>query len=105
MEDPWFAATAEGHLQSLQAKLRVKAARQLPAENMPGVEIHDRHQVQESFLQWDGGDVSGPHVSGPHLIHRRDRFEIHQAGIPLGRITGNRGAGFLVNRMSNPCGA
>ena len=105
MEDPWFAATAEGHLQSLQANLRVKAARQLPAEQMPGMEIHDRHQVQESFLQWDGGDVSGPHVGGPHLINRRDLPGIHQAGIPLRWIAGNRGAGFLVNRMSNPGGA
>ena len=100
MEDLRSPATAEGYLQSLQAKLRVKTARQLPAENMPGMEIHDRHQIEEAFLQCDGGDVSGP-----HLINRRDLPGIHQTGIPLGRIAGNRGAGFLVNRMSNPGGA
>ncbi len=31
---------------------------------MPGVEIHNRHQVKEAFLQWDVGDVGAP-----HLIH------------------------------------
>jgi len=34
---------------------------------MSGMEIHDRHQVEKSLLQWDVGDVSCP-----HLIHRRD---------------------------------
>ncbi len=78
VEDLRSPDTAEGHLQSLQAKLRVKAVGQLPAENMPGVEINDRHQVQEAFLQWDVGDVSGP-----YLINRCDIPEIHQAGITL----------------------
>ena len=38
------------------------------------MEIHDRHQIEEDFLQWDGGDVSAP-----HLINRRDLAWIHQA--------------------------
>jgi len=78
VEDLRSPATAEGHLQSLQAKLCVKAVGQLPAENMPGVEIHDRHQVQESFLQWDVGDVGGP-----DLVRCRDLFEIHQPWKPF----------------------
>jgi len=60
---------------------------------MPGVKIHDRHQVQEAFLQWDVGDVGGP-----GLIHRRDLPEIDQAGKSHGWIAWNRGAGFLVDR-------
>ncbi len=60
---------------------------------MPGVEIHDRHQVKESLLHWDVGDVGGP-----HLIHCRDVLEIQQAGKPLGWMAWNRGAGFLVDR-------
>jgi len=93
MEDLRPAATAEAHFQSFQAKLCVKAVGELPAEYMPGVEIHDRHQVQEAFLQWDVGDVGGP-----HLINRRNLPDIHQAGKPLGRISGHGGAGFLVDR-------
>ena len=83
----------EGHYQNLQAELRVKTVGQLLAENMPGVEIHNRHQVQESFLQWHVGDVSGP-----HLINRRDIPEFHQAGITLGWIAWNRSAGFPIDR-------
>jgi len=60
---------------------------------MPGVEIHVRHQVQESFLQRDVGAVGGP-----HLIHRRDPPEIHKGGKLVGLITWERGAGLLVDR-------
>jgi hypothetical protein len=28
-----------------------------PAENVPGEEIYDRHQIDEAFLQWDLGDL------------------------------------------------
>ena len=78
MEDLRPAATAEGHLQGLQAELRVKAVGELPAEHMPGMEIHDPHQVEKTFLQRDVGDVSCP-----HLIHRCDPPEIDQAGKSL----------------------
>jgi hypothetical protein len=60
---------------------------------MPGVEILDRHQVKESLLQRDVGDVVGP-----HLIHRSDLFEIDKAGKSHGWIAWDRGAGFLVDR-------
>ena len=93
MEDLRPAATTEGHLQGPQAELRVKAVGEFPAQYMLGMEIHDRHQVQVSLLQWDGGDVGGP-----HLIHRRDLPEVHQAGKSNGWIACNRGSGFLVNR-------
>ncbi len=63
------------------------------AEHMPGSDIYNRYQVQESHLQWDVGDVGGP-----HLIHRLDLLEIQQAGTPLGLIAWNRGPGFLVDR-------
>jgi hypothetical protein len=43
----------------LKTELLVKAVGELPAEDIPGVEIHDRHQVEESLLQWDVGDVVG----------------------------------------------
>ncbi len=93
VEDLRVGATAEAHFQSLQAELRVKAVGLLPAEHMPGVEIHNRHQVQEAFMQSDVGDVGGA-----HLIQRRDLLEIHQAGKPVGWIAWKRGPGFLVDR-------
>ena len=65
MEDLWLAAALQRHLQGIQTELRVKAVGELPAVaegfsegvDIPGVEIHDRHQVEESVLQRDVGDV------------------------------------------------
>jgi hypothetical protein len=98
LELSFSGSPTEGHLQSLQAKLCVKAVGQLSAENMPGVEIHDRHQVQEAFLQWYVDDVSPPHV-----INRLDITEIHQAGITL---MDRREPWCVVSGRSpiNPCG-
>lgn len=100
MEDLWPAATFQRNLQGVQSELRVKAVplrgsqglRELPAEHVPGEEIHDRHQVEESLLQRDVGDVSRP-----DLVNRRDRADIHQARKALGWIPLNRGAWLLVD--------
>ena len=96
VEDLWPAVTFQWHLQGIEKELSVKAVGELPAVHMPGVEIHDRHQVEESLLQRDVGDVSGP-----GLIHSRDLPEIDQAGKSHGWIACNRGAGFLVDRLSD----
>ncbi len=93
MEDLWLTITFQRHLQGIQAELRVKAVRELPAEDVPGEQVDDRDQVEEAFLQRDVGDVGGP-----DLIHPDDLLEIHQAGKPFRRLTGNRGAGLLVDR-------
>ena len=87
------AATFEVHLHSLQADLLVKDVRELPAEHVPCEQTHNRHHVEEAFLQRDVGDVVGS-----HLIHCRDLPEIHQAGESLGWITWNSITGFLVKR-------
>ena len=39
---------------------------------MPGMEIHDRPQIKEAFLQRDVRDVGRP-----SLIHRGDVREVH----------------------------
>ena len=93
VEDLWLTATSQRHLQGVQAELRVKAVGELPAEHVPGEQIHDRHQVEESLLQRDVGDVSRP-----DLVHCRDRADIHQARKALGWIPLNRGAWLLVDR-------
>jgi hypothetical protein len=93
LEDLRPASTAEGHLQSFQAKLRVKSVGELPAEYMPGVVIHDRHQLQEAFLEWVVVDVGGP-----HLIYRCDLPEIPQGGKPLAQIAWYGGAWPLEDR-------
>jgi len=92
VEGLWLTAAFQHHLHSLQTELRVEAVRQLPAEHVPGEEIHDRHQVEKTLLERDVGDVGGP-----HLIHRCDRAGIQQAGKTLGWGTRNRGARFLVD--------
>ncbi len=78
MEDLRLAATPEGDLQSLETEGRLKAVRELPTEHVPGEQIHNRHQVEKTFLQRDVGDVGRP-----ELIHPGDLFEAHQAGKPL----------------------
>jgi hypothetical protein len=88
-------ATLQRHLQSLETELRVKAVGELPAEHVPGQQIHDHHQVEESLLQRVVGDVSRP-----DLVHCRDRADIHKARKALGWIPLNRGAWLLVDRPS-----
>lgn len=95
VENLWFAITFQRHVQGIQTELRVKAVGEPPAEHVRGEEIHDRHQVEEALLQWDVGDICGP-----HLIHSRDRADIHQAGKAFGWIPWHRGARFLVDRLS-----
>jgi hypothetical protein len=50
VEDLGPAATFQRHLKGIQTELRVKTVGELPAEDGPGEEIHDRHQVEKSFL-------------------------------------------------------
>ena len=93
MEDLWLSATRQCHLQGIQKELRVKAVGELPAEHVSGEQIHGRHQLEESLLQRDVGDIGGP-----DLIHSRDRADIHKAGKPLGWISWDCGSGLLVDR-------
>ena len=93
MEDLWPPATFQCHLQGVQTELRVKAVGEFPAEHIPGEEIHDRHQVEEPFLEGDVGDIGGP-----YLIHSPDLARNHQAGEALRWSPWNRGAWFLVDR-------
>ncbi len=93
MEDLWLTATSECHVQSLKTELRVKAVRELPAEDGPGEEMHDRHQVEKSFLQRDVGDVGSP-----DLVDSRDCVEIDKAGKARCWIYWNGGARYPVDR-------
>ena len=93
VEDLWFAIPCQRHLQGIETELRVKAARELPAEHVSGEQIHDRHQIEESLLQRDIGDIGSP-----DLIHSRDLLEVHQTGKSLGWISWDCGSGLLVDR-------
>jgi len=93
VEDFGLAITCQRHLQGIEAELRVNAVRKLPAEHVPGEQINDRYQVEESLLQRDVGDIGGP-----DLIHSRDRADLHEAGKPLGWISSDCGSGLLVDR-------
>ena len=93
MEGLWLATSCQRHLQGIEAELHVKAARELPAEHVSGEQIHDRHQVEESFLQRDGGDIGRP-----NLVRCLDLLEVHQTGESLGWLAWHGGAGFLVDR-------
>ena len=73
-----------------------QGVRELPAEHVSGEQIHDRHQVEESFLQRDVGDICRP-----ELVRCTDLLEVHQTGKSLGWFAWHGGAGFLVNRALN----
>ena len=93
MKDLWPAATGQGHLQRLHAELRIQAVGKLPAENVSGEEVNDRHQIQEPFVQRDIGDIRRP-----NLINGCALVEVHQTGKPLRRTTWNGHPWFLVDR-------
>ena len=60
MEDFRTADIFQGHLQGIETEIRVKAVGEIPADDIPEVVIHDRHQVEEYLLQRDVRDVGGP---------------------------------------------
>ena len=93
MNDLWPIATRQGHLQRLHVELRIRAVGKLPAENVSGEEVNDRHQIQESFAQLDVGDLRRP-----NLINGCDLIEFDQAGIPLRRTAWNGRPWFLLDR-------
>ena len=95
VEDLWFVTTCQCHLEGIETELRVKAVRELPAEHVSGVQIYDRHQVEESLQERDGGDICRL-----KLVCCPDLLEFHQTGESLGWLAWHGGAGFLVNRMS-----
>ena len=99
MEDLWPAATFQRNLQGIETELRVKAVGELLAEHIPGEQIHDRHQIEESLLQREVGDVSRP-----DLVHCRDRADSTRHGK---RSEGSPGTVVRVFGRSpvNPCGA
>lgn len=47
----------ERNLKDLNTELFVKTVGELSAEEAPGKEIHDRHQVEKPFLEGDLGDA------------------------------------------------
>ena len=62
MKDPWSAATRQGHLQRLHAELRIQAVGKLPADDVPGEEVNNRHQIQGPFAHRDVGDIRCPNL-------------------------------------------
>lgn len=84
MEDLWLVATAQGHLQCFLTEFLVKATRDLPALAagffkelvITREQIHDRYQVEASFLQWDRSDIGRP-----DLVRCPDLLDVHPIGI------------------------
>lgn len=93
MEDLWPATTYQSHLQSIGTELRVWAVRELPDEHVSEEQIHDHHQLEESFLRRDVSDISGS-----DLVRCLDLLEVHQTGKSLGWLAWHRGGWFLADR-------
>jgi hypothetical protein len=66
----------------------------LPAsQNLAAIPFHDRHQIEETPLHADVGDIGAPDVVGPG-----DRLPPQQGGVDLvGRVL-LAGIGFLEDR-------
>ena len=52
IEDLRRAVNLDGVLQRLQAKRRVLSRRHPPRQHVPGMPVHDRHQIRKSVRQW-----------------------------------------------------
>ncbi len=74
MEDHWRSC----HVIPLgfQSELRVKSVAQLPAVDIPGVEIDNPDYVAKPLAERD--------IGSPDLIHSRKQHEIHQEWKALG---------------------
>src|SRR5208283_4689732 len=57
VEDP-RPCRQQGSLQRGQAELRVQRDRQIPTQHVPAVPVHHRHQVDETTMQPNVGDVA-----------------------------------------------
>jgi len=51
LEDLWLSASFQSHHQSLQTGRHVKPNGEFSRQNVPGIEIHNRHRVEEPLLQ------------------------------------------------------
>jgi len=83
----WRTITLYGLLQSLNAKARIHAVRQTPAQHMARGPIHDRHQIQKAASH---GDKSN--IRAPDMVRPGDRQPSEQIGIYFVlrvRITGS----------------
>ncbi len=49
VEDLWLAASFHFDDQGIKTSLRFTAVRELPAEHIPGEQIHDRYQIEEAL--------------------------------------------------------
>jgi len=47
VEDLWFTAAFQRHLQDIYRELSVRAVGELTGKNVSGEEIHNRHQEEE----------------------------------------------------------
>ncbi len=65
-------------IQSLDTEVGFQRVRDAPGQDLAGMPVYDRHQIQEAPSHWQVGDVCGPDLVGPI-----DAQPLQQVGIRL----------------------
>lgn len=65
VENRWSAITAQGLLEGLDTKVRLKGIGNPPGQDFAAVPVHNGHKVHKPSFHWDVGDVGGPDLVGP----------------------------------------
>ena len=95
VEDLGRAVEGEGLVQGGHAEVDRHGVGQTPGEHLARVPVHDRHEVEESFLERDVGDVGTPHVIGMIDVESAQQvgvfevLEVRRGGLLLGRERAN----------------
>ncbi len=85
-------AFSERKLQSIQGEFCIKALRGLAAEIMPGIDLNNRNQIDNTYLEQNLCAIRRQ-----YLIDRSDRMLVNMTGNTLCWITRNHGAWILVD--------
>ena len=56
---------AQGLLEGLDTKVRLKGIGNPPGQNFTAVPVHDGHKVHKPAFHWNVGDIGGPNLIGP----------------------------------------
>jgi len=93
VHDLWWAEAVDGLVQRLDTELRLQRVRYPPSQNLAGVPVDDRHEIQEPTPHGQIGDVRRPDLIG--AIDAQMSQQIRIDLVPLGWLAG---IGFLVDR-------
>ena len=73
-------------VERVDTEIAGECVRELPRQDVPAEEIHDRREVEEAVLHRDVCDVAGPHVVGPDDLQTPQQIGVNL--VARGRTAG-----------------